>query len=60
MHELQNRKPQLFWSKQRQVLHNFGSQIPLEGGCFHFWSKNRPQKHKNRAILHTFYAKGRL
>ena len=27
-------------------------------GCFHFWSKNRPQKHKKRAILHTFQANG--
>ena len=29
-----------------------------EGGCFQFWSKNRPQKHQKRAILHTFQANG--
>ena len=28
------------------------------GGCFHFLSKNRPQKHLKRAILHTFQANG--
>ena len=43
--ELLNHKTPLFWSKQRQVLHNFGSQIILGGGCFHYWSKNRLQKH---------------
>ena len=40
--ELLNQKNPLFWSKQRQVFHNFGSQISLGGGCFHLWSKNRP------------------
>ena len=28
------------------------------GGCFHFFSKNRPQKHLKRAILHTLQANG--
>ena len=32
----------------------------LWGGCFHFWSKYRPQKHKERAILHTLQANGGL
>ena len=44
--ELWNQNTPLFWSKQRQLLYNFGSQIPLGGSCFQFWSKNRPQKHK--------------
>ena len=56
--ELQDQKPILFWSKWRHVLHTFGSQIPLGWGCFYFWSKNRPQKHWKRAILHTFQANG--
>ena len=44
--ELLNQKTPLFWSKQRQFHHNFGSKISLGGeGLFHFWSKNRPQKH---------------
>ena len=30
----------------------------LWGGCFHYWSKNRPQKHKKCAILYTFQANG--
>ena len=28
------------------------------GGCFHFFSKNRPQKHQKRAILLTLQANG--
>ena len=28
----------------------------FRGGCFHFFTKNRPQKHHNRAILHTLQA----
>ena len=55
-----NQKSPLFWSKRWQVLHNFSSQIPLEGGCFSFLEQNRPQKHKKRAILHTFQANGVL
>ena len=31
--------------------HNF-----FWGGCFQFFTKNRPQKHKKRAILHTSQA----
>ena len=30
----------------------------LREGCFHFFSKNRPEKHQKRAILHTFQANG--
>ena len=30
----------------------------MGGGYFQFWSKNRPQKHKKRAILHTLQANG--
>ena len=30
----------------------------LGGGYFHFFSKNRPQKHQKRAILHTLQANG--
>ena len=29
----------------------------LWGGCFHFFSKNRPQNHQKQAILHTLQAK---
>ena len=28
------------------------------GGCFQFFTKNRPQKHQKRAILHTSQANG--
>ena len=28
------------------------------GGCFHFITKNRPQKHQKRASLHTSQASG--
>ena len=31
---------------------------PVGGGCFHFWSKNLPQKHEKRAILFTFQDNG--
>ena len=48
----------VFPAESRQLLYNFGTQIP-SGGCFHFLSKNRPQKHQNRAILHTFQANGK-
>ena len=37
--ELLNQKPPLFWSKQRQVLHNFGSQILWGGAVFIFGAK---------------------
>ena len=30
----------------------------LRGGCFQFFTKNRPQKHPKRAILHTSQANG--
>ena len=30
------------------------------GGCYHFFTKNRPQKHQIRAILHTSQVNGRL
>ena len=30
------------------------------GGYFQFFTKNRPQNHQKRAILHTSQAKGRL
>ena len=32
--------------------------ISFGGGCFQFFTKNRPQKHKKRAILHTLQANG--
>ena len=32
--------------------------ISFGGGCFHFFIKNRPQKHQKRAILHTLQANG--
>ena len=32
--------------------------ISFGGGCFHFFSKNRPQKHQKLAILHTLQANG--
>ena len=30
--------------------------ISLRGGCFQFFTKNRPQKHQKHAILHTSQA----
>ena len=32
--------------------------ISFGKGCFHFFTKNRPQKHQKRAILHTLQANG--
>ena len=32
--------------------------ISFGGGCFQFFTKNRPQKHKKCAILHTSQANG--
>ena len=43
----------------RHVLHNFGTQFPMGGDCFQFFTKNRLQKHQKRAILHTSQANGR-
>ena len=37
-----------------QLLHP----ISFGGGCFQFLTKNRPQKHQKRAILHTSQANG--
>ena len=48
----------LFQAESRHVLHNFGTQFPLGGGCFQFFNKNRPQKRQKRAILHTSQANG--
>ena len=48
----------LFHSESRHLLHNFGTQLPLKGGCFQFFTKNRPQKYHKRAILHTSQANG--
>ena len=48
----------LFQAESRHVLHNFGTQFPL-GGCFHFFTKNRPRKHLIHAILRTSQANGR-
>ena len=47
----------LFQVESRHLLCNIGTQIPL-GGCFYFFTKNRPQKHQKRAILHTLQANG--
>ena len=33
--------------------------ISFGGGCFQFFTKNRPKKQQKRAILHTSQAKGR-
>ena len=32
--------------------------ISFGGGCFQFFTKNRPQKHQKRAVLHTSQANG--
>ena len=32
--------------------------ISFGGGCFYFFTKNRPQKHQKRAILHALQANG--
>ena len=48
----------LFHTDSQNLLHNFGTQFPLGGGCFQFFTKNRPQKHQIRAILHTSQANG--
>ena len=45
----------LFQAESWHLLHNFGTQFPL-GGCLHFFTKNRLQKHQKRAILHTLQA----
>ena len=44
----------LFQAESRKLLHNVATQISL-GGCFHFFTKNRPQKHQKRAILHALH-----
>ena len=49
----------LFQAESRHLLHNFSTQFPLGGGCFHFFTKNRPQKHQKRAILNTLQANRR-
>ena len=49
----------LFHTKSRHLPHNFGTQFPL-GGCFQFFTKNRPQKLQKRAILHTSQTNGGL
>ena len=58
----------LWVSSRTKKLHYFGpnngktftTSAPKSfwGGCFHFWCKNRPQKHKKRAIWHTFQSNG--
>ena len=50
----------LFQAERRHLLHNFGTQFPLGGGCFYFFNKNQPQKHQKRAILHILQANGGL
>ena len=47
MGELQNQKTPLFWSRLRQVLHNFGSQIPLGGLVLIFGAKIGLKSTKN-------------
>ena len=49
--ELLNQKTPLFWSKQRQVLDNFGSQISL-GGLFSFLE----QKSASKALETCYFA----
>ena len=46
-----------FKAESRHLLHNFGTQFPLEG-LFSFFHQNRPQKNQKRAILHTLQANG--
>ena len=48
----------LFQAASRHVHHNFGTYFFMGGGCFQFFTKNRPQKHLKRAILHTSQANG--
>ena len=50
--ELLNHKTPLFWSKQRQVLHNFGSKISLGGGLFSFLE----QKSASKALETCYFA----
>ena len=45
--ELQNQKNPLFWSKQRQVLHNFDSRIFFGGAVFIFGAKIGLKNTKN-------------
>ena len=49
----------LFHTESRHLLLDFGTQFPL-GGCFQFFTKNRPKKQQKRAILHTSQANGGL
>ena len=37
-----------------------GGCFPMGGGYFQFFTKNRPQKHQKRAILHTSQSNGGL
>ena len=50
----------LFHTESRHLLHNFGTQFPLGGGCFQFFIKNRPKKQQKPAISHTSQANGGL
>ena len=52
MGELLKQNTPLFWSKQRQVLHNFGSQI-LWGGLFSFLE----QKSASKALETCYFSK---
>ena len=48
-----------FQAASRHILYNFSTQFSLGGGgCFQFLTKNRPQKHQKREILHTSQANG--
>ena len=48
----------LFHTESRHLLHNFGTQYPLEGTVFNFSPKIGPKKQQKRAILHTSQANG--
>ena len=48
----------IFHTESQYPLHDFGTQFPLGGGCFQFFTKNRPKKQQKRTILHTSQANG--
>ena len=48
----------LFHTESRHLLYELGTQFPLGGGCFQFFTKIRPKKRQKRAILHTSQANG--
>ena len=54
----QHRKLKRFFRPNQDIYFTTSAPNFIWGGCFHFFTKNRPQKHQKRAILHTLPANG--